>query len=890
MFYKILKMKKITYLLGLTFPVIILVIHHFWATPVAPDAKPGESRFSKIVLADSLAEPMELAVLRNGNVLFAERNGKIKLYNSQTDQLKTLAKLNVFYKFNDGILGMTLDPQFDKNGWVYIYYSPNDSIPRNRVARFLMVNQDSLLLTSEKVIIEVPVQRVSCCHAGGSLAFDANGLLYIATGDNASSFESDGFSPSDERPNRSPFDAQGSSANTQDLRGKILRIRPLANGKYEIPSGNLFPSDGKRGKPEIYVMGCRNPFRISIDSRKNLLYWGDIGPDSGKDSVQGPRGYDEINQTNRAGFFGWPYFIGDNKPYRKYDFATNTAGVPYQALRPLNYSPNNTGDTILPPAQPAFIWYPYSESKEFAFVGKGGRNAMAGPTYYVDNYGSSPRKLPNYYDGKVFIYDWMRDWIFALTLDEQNRFKSAERFVPNLKFDHIIDMEMGQDGAMYLLEYGQTWYANNADARLVRVEYANGNRAPLAKIDVNKTVGKLPLAVLFSAKNAIDYDPNDALTYQWFLGNEANSFSKEIDATYTFQKAGIYKVKLQVTDKQGKSAEQVVEIVAGNEPPAIEIALAGNQSFYFDDTYIPYQVKVNDNEDNTINDKNIKIKYKYQALNATQGHQQDGLALIEKNNCKACHAFEKKSLGPAYMQVAQRYPTNENTIAMLINKIRNGGKGNWDSEQAMSAFPDLPESEIRTMVEYILALYSENLTTTGKVSFGQHQQSENGEYTLSVSYTDQGTKETKPLTTQKSVIWRLPKLEAENHDQTQGGQIRNIHQPVSYRFVYGFKNETWLMYKNIDLEGIKSIKVRISAATTGYELSIHRGSPNGTQVGKISVPATQTTSDWSPSWEEIKVPLIEVGKGTTNLYFVFSHPDKATNQGCAVDWVSFERD
>jgi cytochrome c len=885
----LLKMKKTIYFLAMACALMATLAIYFYLTPsYQASTKPDESRFSKIVLADSLAEPMELALMSNGNVLFAERNGKIKLYDSKADKIKTIAELNVFYKFNDGILGMTLDPDFDKNGWVYIYYSPNDTLPRNKVARFLMVSKDSLLLASEKTIIEVPVQRQSCCHAGGSLAFDKDGLLYIATGDNVSSFESDGFSPSDERPNRSPFDAQGSSANTQDLRGKILRIRPMPDGKYTIPRGNLFAPDSKKGRPEIYVMGCRNPFRISIDDRKNLLYWGDVGPDSGKDSLQGPRGYDEINQTNKAGFFGWPYFVGNNKPYRKYDFEQKTAGAYYDPQRPINRSPNNTGDTLLPPAQPAFIWYPYSESKEFPFVGKGGRNAMAGPTYYYNDYKSSTIKLPDYYDGKIFIYDWMRDWIFALTLDKNNALKNAERFAPKLKFDHIIDMEMGTDGAMYLLEYGQTWYANNADARLVRIEYTNGNRAPLAKIETDKTAGKLPLTVTFSAKNSIDYDLNETLSYQWFVGEKP--FAKDRDTKYIFSKAGVYTVRLQVTDKQGKSAEQAIEIVAGNEPPRISIDLKGNQSFYFDDTKIPYQVKIDDEEQTDMNENKLKIQYSYQSFEMSQGKQQDGVALIEKNNCKACHAFDKKSLAPAYIQIAQRYNDDENTIKMLINKIRNGGKGNWESEQAMSAFPDLPENEIRTMVKYILSLNKGKMPTMGEINFSQHGKNEKGKYIFSVNYTDKGTKETKPLLSQKQIVWQYPQLEAEYADQIQKGQIRNIHQPISYRFVLGLNNQSWLMHKNIDLEGIKSIKVRLSCATKGYRLSVRQGNPNGQEVGKISLPAMESDGGWDiKNWTEVNIPIIPNSIGISHLYFVFDNPNQEEKQGCAIDWVRFEK-
>src|SRR5205085_10443804 len=130
------------------------------------------------------------------------------------------------------------------------------------------------------------------------------------------------FSPSDEREGRSPFDAQKSSGNTNDLRGKIIRIHPEPDGTYTIPEGNLFPKGEAKTRPEIYVMGNRNPYRISVDKKNGFLYWGEVGPDAAKDSLdtRGPKGYDEVNQARKAGFFGWPLFVGNNYPYHEYDY------------------------------------------------------------------------------------------------------------------------------------------------------------------------------------------------------------------------------------------------------------------------------------------------------------------------------------------------------------------------------------------------------------------------------------------------------------------------------------------------------------------------------------------------------------------------------------------
>src|SRR5690606_21089872 len=230
----------------------------------------------------------ELAVLPDSRVLYVERKGNVKLFDSKAGKSKVIAKIPVStkYKFKDGnqaeaedgLLGLALDPNFKQNNWIYMYYSPAGDDPKNVLARYEFKN-DQLIEGSMKVILEVPVQREQCCHTGGSIAFDSEGNLYVSTGDNTSP-RNTAYAPIDERPGRNPWDAQKGSANTNDLRGKILRIRPQADGTYTVPDGNLFPKGMEKTRPEIYVMGTRNPYRISVDSKTGYLYWGDVGPDA----------------------------------------------------------------------------------------------------------------------------------------------------------------------------------------------------------------------------------------------------------------------------------------------------------------------------------------------------------------------------------------------------------------------------------------------------------------------------------------------------------------------------------------------------------------------------------------------------------------------------------
>ena len=464
-----------------------------------PEASPVVSGFRKVVLEadrdldgdgkpdDTLPDIMEIAVAADGRVFYIERAGTVRMWRPTTQSSVTLDSVPVFKELEDGLLGITLDPAFARNGWLYLFYSEPEThlneagkkIGTNRVSRFT-VTGDSLDLTSERVLLRIPTQREQCCHSGGSLAFDANGNLFASVGDNTHPGESDGYSPIDERPDRGPWNAQKSASNANDLRGKILRVHPEPDGSVTIPKGNLFPPGTPNTRPEIYVMGNRNPFRISVDQRTGYLYWGEVGPDAGEPNPQrGPAGFDEINQARRAGNFGWPYFAGDNKPYYEFDFATGKSGAAFDPAHPVNRSVHNTGPLELPPAQPAFIWYPYSQSTKFPIVnGGGGRTAMAGPVYYFDRNLKSPTRLPIEFDHTLFIYEWSRNWIIAVHLDDQNNIARTadgklrmERFCPDLTFKRPMDMELGPDGCLYLLENGTAWNGNK-DTQIVRLEYA----------------------------------------------------------------------------------------------------------------------------------------------------------------------------------------------------------------------------------------------------------------------------------------------------------------------------------------------------------------------------------------------------------------------------------
>lgn len=862
---------------------------------------PESNRFVVEVLDTYMYEPMEMVIFKDGRVLYIERRGEVKLYDPATQKTKSIAKFEVSItgNYEDGMLGVALDPNYDQNHWIYINYSPAGNIAKQNVSRFVMVG-DSIDIKSEKIVLEIPTQRETCCHSGGHLEFGPNGNLYISTGDNTSSKESDGFTPIDERPGRAPFDAQKSSGNTHDLRGKILRIHPENDGTYTVPDGNLFPKDGSQGKPEIYIMGTRSPFRFTVDDHNGFVYWGDVGPDGGVSNERGPESHDEWNQAKKPGNYGWPYFVADNKAYADFDFATNKIGSLFDPQKPENLSPNNTGAKILPPAQKSMIWYPYGESKEFPILGKGSRSAMAGPVYYYEDFTGAKNRFPKYFDGKLFIYEWARSWVKLVSFDKDNNLAKIEPFLPEQEWYKPIDMKFGPDGALYVLQYGANYFEHNPDSRLVKITYVEGNREPKAELIADKTVGAAPLTVKLSAQKSFDYDRNDKLTYSWNTG-EAASNSNAAQTTVTYSKPGIYRPTVTVTDSEGKKATAQLEIKVGNEPPQVTVDLGGaNRSFYFDNQQLNYKVNVTDKEDGNlqsgIDPTAVFVSFDYLkegkdlALLASNSQMTGGVkflqgkTLIANSDCKSCHNLDQKSIGPSYKEVATRYK-GKNGQDMLADKILKGGNGNW-GKNMMAAHPQHNKEEAHQMVNYILSLNEENkaLPLKGFFTTTEHVKTKtSGSYVIRASYTDKGNPVVGNLAGSTILVLRNPKVEAEDFEVYQHVGRRHI-DGTNFSFVSDIQDGSYIGFKNIDLTSITQLQFQVNSRIAGSKIEIRTGSPDGQLIGTVEVP--QNTSKERGKLDLVSASITNSGK-PADLYFVFRNASQKDNI-LILDWINFE--
>ncbi|MET0494031.1 MAG: ThuA domain-containing protein, partial [Actinoplanes sp.] len=517
--------------------------------------------YEKVVLNDEPGEPMTLAVLPDGRVLHNTRSGQVRLYDPATSASPVITTVEVYQHDEDGLQSVTIDPDFATNKWVYLYYAPRLTTPTtdapatstdptvwdrykgyNQLSRVKFVETPTphLDMATEQKIMQVGTDRGICCHVAGEVKFDAKGLLYLVTGDDTNAGGSDGFTPINESPTQGPgYDAQRSAGNTNDLRGKVLRIKVKADGTYTVPSGNLFPEaqdSTNKTRPEIFLMGLRNPFRFDVDDR-GWVYLADYSPDSSTPNpARGPEGTGRWLATNKAGNYGWPYCYSPSLPYVDFDFVTRQSGAPFNCAAPANNSPRNTGLAVLPPVQQPQLWYTFQGRTPCAagylstppgtcdfkwpVLGTGGVGPMGGPIYDYDAESASEVKFPAYYDDAVVFGEFTRDKLFMMRTNGSGGLTGVEQFLPGVVFDNPMDMEFGPDGSLYVLEYDDGFFTANPDAALSVIRYVKGTRSPVAKLDATPDSGQAPLQVQFSSEGTYEPDPGESITYAWdFDGN-----------------------------------------------------------------------------------------------------------------------------------------------------------------------------------------------------------------------------------------------------------------------------------------------------------------------------------------------------------------------------------
>ena len=774
-----------------------------------------ESSFEQVTLAKgggTLGEPIALAVLPNGDVLHTARDGRV-FYTTADASTRTAATIPVYNHDEDGLQGIAIDPNFEENRWVYLYYAPPLDTPpgdapengppsayepfdgHNSLSRFQLAEDGTLDLASEQEILRVEADRGICCHAGGEIDFDAEGNLYLSTGDDTNPFASDGYSPLDDRENRNPaFDGRRTSGNTNDLRGKLIRIdvmdeiadgaEPGPGSTYTIPEGNLFDSDEYDPdlvREEVYAMGFRNPFRFAVDKETGWIHLGDYGPDAGAANPdRGPGGQVEFNLIKEPGNFGWPFCHGANDAYNDYDFATGTSGPKFDCANLVNDSPYNTGLTNLPPAVPA--WLPYDGGSE-PQLGTGSESPMGGPTYRFDPELDSPTKWPEYYDGKTFNYEWGRGWIREFVIDDEGGLVDVVPSFEWLDLSWPMNIEFGPDGALYVLDYGQSWFGGDEFSALYRIDYV-GQLNPVARIETSATSGALPLTVEFDASTSTDPENSD-LTYEWDFDNDGTTDATGVTVEHTFTDPGVHTVRLNVLAADGRVGTATVNITAGNTAPTVELELPEDGSIFSFGDRIPFKVTVTDPEDGEIDCADVVVEY-------ILGHDSHGHPLSRVSGC-------------------------EGTISTAA-----------DEGHGLDA----------------------NI-------FG----------IINVRYADQGGEGDVPsLTGDDEAMLRLRTQQAEFYDEAEGVNIFAKDGAAGGQQVGDIHNGDWIAFDPLNFVNIDGVSFRYTSGGAGGTLEVRQGSVDGHLAASVELG---NTGGWEV-WETSEVVDLDALEGTGPVYFVFT--------------------
>ena len=220
------------------------------------------------------------------------------------------------------------------------------------------------------------------------------GNLYLSTGDDSNPFESDGYTPIDERPRATrPSTPSAAPPTPTTCAASCCASRSTPTARYTIPDGNLFAPGTTGTRPEIYAMGFRNPFRFAVDARPA----GSTSATTARTPAaptanRGPGGQVEFNLIKSAGNYGWPYCHGKNDAYNDFDFATGVSGREVRLRRARNNSPAQHRPDE-PAAGAAGRGSPTTAAASPQF-GCGSESPMGGPTYHFDAANPSHDQVP----------------------------------------------------------------------------------------------------------------------------------------------------------------------------------------------------------------------------------------------------------------------------------------------------------------------------------------------------------------------------------------------------------------------------------------------------------------------------------------------------------------
>src|SRR5262245_55724051 len=238
-----------------------------WVTASAATLPAG---FSESIVASGISSPTAMAFAPDGRLFVCQQGGALRVIKNGTLLATPFLTVTTDSAGERGLLGVTFDPNFANNQWVYIYYTVPGSPAHNRVSRFTAVG-DVAASGSETIVLELNNLSSAQNHNGGALHFGLDGKLYIAVGENANS---------------------ANAKTLSNLLGKILRIE--ASGA--IPTDNPFFNVASGNNRAIWALGLRNPFTFGIQPGTGRMFINDVGQNT----------WEEVDEGIPGANYGWP--------------------------------------------------------------------------------------------------------------------------------------------------------------------------------------------------------------------------------------------------------------------------------------------------------------------------------------------------------------------------------------------------------------------------------------------------------------------------------------------------------------------------------------------------------------------------------------------------------
>lgn len=458
-------------------------------------------------VVSGLNKPVSVAFAPDGRIFIAQKEGVVRIIKNGTLQpTPVLALTDINTAGDRGVLGMTLDPNFAQNGYLYIAYTYEND-PQNydgkktgRIVRFT-VQGDTASLSSAVVLVGKvggDASKPSCdnfamtadcipsdsySHSMGALRFGPDGKLYAVLGDGAEFLYVD--------PNA--YDAQ----HLDSLAGKMLRINADGTAPADNPFYTGNPNDNRS---KVWFYGLRNAFRFNFRPGTNSLYIGEVGW----------KNWEEINIGKRGGNYGWPCREGYEK-HAEY----SCDAVNY--INPIHVYDHSAGTA-----------------------------AVTGGSFPTNNI------YPEPYRSSYFFGDAALSLIKVMRVDGNDNVISVDTFSDGA--GGPVEIVTGPDGYIYYLAH----YAG----QLRKIVYTSGsNNPPTAQMSSNTDTGPAPLAVSFSSAGSSDPD-NDPLSYLWNFGN--GQTSTDSNPTHTYTTNGTFTASLTVRDGKGGENTTSKTIRVGN--------------------------------------------------------------------------------------------------------------------------------------------------------------------------------------------------------------------------------------------------------------------------------------------------------------------------------------